>query len=256
LIVLGQMPTSHVVAMLTASPPQRAAAVLLSMPGDRIDHLLAAMGGRLIARMLIAAEPAKRSALLTHLDDARLAAELALLPLVEAAGVLGALPTERASAQLDRVSTEQLGMLLDAMPSPQRRRLVDVLDPLRLADLRRVGYEKAVIESLRRTAASLQWVPDDHGANLFAGVFHRLFGISLCYVDDGTLPSRSVVAAHQVFAAEQVHGLLLVSNAQPSIEAYEMVADPRYTRTPAMVVTWDPDDNDGVLGRALVRLAG
>jgi hypothetical protein len=25
---------------------------------------------------------------------------------------------------------------------------------------------------------------------------------------------------------------------------------------PALVVTWDPDDNDGVLGRALVRSAG
>jgi hypothetical protein len=256
LIVLGQMPTSHVVAMLTASPPQRAASVLLSMPKDRIDRLLAAMGGRLIAAMLIAAEPAKRAALLAHLDDSRLAAELALLPLVEAAGVLAALPTDRANAQLDRVSTEHLGMLLEAMPSPQRRRLVDVLDPLRLADLRRVGYEKAVIESLRRTAASLQWVPDDHGANLFAGVFHRLFGVSLCYVDDGTLQSRAVAAAQQVFAAEQVHGLLLISNAEPSTEAYALMTDPRYARTPAMVVTWDPDDNHGVLGRALVRLAG
>jgi hypothetical protein len=214
------------------------------------------MGGRLIARMLIAAEPAKRAALLSHLDDARLAAELALLPLVESAGVLAALPTERANAQLDRVSSEHLGMLLEAMPSPQRRRLVDVLDPLRLADLRRVGYEKAVIESLRRTAASLQWVPDDHGANLFAGVFHRLFGVSLCYVDDGALPSRSVAAAQRVFAAEQVHGLLLISNAPPSTEAYALVTDPRYAGTPAMMVTWDADDNDGVLGRALVRLAG
>jgi len=254
--VLGQMPTSHVVAMLTASPPERAASVLLSMPKDRIDRLLAAMGGRLIAAMLIAADPAKRAALLAHLDDARLAAELALLPLVEAAGVLAAMPTDRANAQLDRVSTEHLAMLLDAMPSPQRGRLVDVIDPLRLADLRRVGYEKAVIESLRRTAASLQWVPDDHGANLLAGVFHRLFGVSLCYVDDGVLQPRSVAAAQQVFATEQVHGLLLVSNAEPSTDAYALVTDPRYARTPAMLVTWDPDDNDGVLGRALVRLAG
>jgi hypothetical protein len=65
-----------------------------------------------------------------------------------------------------------------------------------------------------------------------------------------------VATAQQVFAAEQVQGLLVVSNAPPSIEAYDLVTDPRYAGTPAMVVTWDLDDNDGVLGRALVRLAG
>ncbi|WP_199515024.1 magnesium transporter MgtE N-terminal domain-containing protein [Nucisporomicrobium flavum] len=250
------MPTQHVVAMLGNSPPQRAVGVLLSMPRDRIDALLAAMDGRLIAKLLIAADPEKRAALLSHLDDARLAAELALLPLVEAAAVMAALPAARARPQLDRVTSEHLAMLLDAMPGPQRRRLVDVLDPLRLSDLRRVAYEKRVIESLRRTAAGLQWVPGDYGSNLLAGVFHRLFGVSLCYVDCGPLQPAAVVAAHEVFAARQVHGLLIVTNAMPSVQAGELVTDPRYGGTPALVVTWDPDDNDGVLGRALVRLAG
>ncbi|MET0491547.1 MAG: hypothetical protein ABW000_00305 [Actinoplanes sp.] len=250
------MPTQHVVTMLNASPPERAVAALLSMPRDRVDKLLGAMDGRLIARMLIAAEPGKRAVLLSHLDDARLGAELALLPMVEAAAVMAALPPERARPQLERVSSEHLGMLLEAMPSPQRRQLVATLDPLRLADLRRVGYEKAVIESLRRTAAGLQWVPDDHGSNLLAGVFHRLFGVSLCYVDDGPLQSAAVVAAQQVFAAQQVHGLLVVTNVVPSVQAVELVTDPRYGGMPALVVTWDTDDNDGVLGRALVRLAG
>jgi len=250
------MPTQHVVTMLNASPPERAVAALLSMPRDRVDKLLGAMDGRLIARMLIAADPGRRAALLSHLDDARLGAELALLPMVEAAAVMAALPPERARPQLERVSSEHLGMLLDAMPSPQRRRLVDTLDPLRLVDLRRVGYEKAVIESLRRTAAGLQWVPDDHGSNLLAGVFHRLFGVSLCYVDDGPLQSAAVAAAQQVFAAQQVHGLLVVTNVVPSVQAVDLVTDPRYGGMPALVVTWDTDDNDGVLGRALVRLAG
>ncbi|PRY29627.1 magnesium transporter MgtE N-terminal domain-containing protein [Pseudosporangium ferrugineum] len=250
------MPTEHVVTMLTASPPQRAVGVLLAMPRDRIDALLAAMDGRLIAKMLIAAEPERRAALLHHLDDARLAAELALLPLVEAAAVLAALPAERARPQLERVTSENLAMLLDAMPGPQRRRLVDVLEPMRLADLRRVAYEKSVIESLRRTAAGLHWVPDDHGSNLLAGVLHRLFGVSLCYVDSGPLRSTAVVAAQRVFAGQQVHGLLIVTNAVPSVRAVELVTDPRYGGAPALVVSWDADDNDGVLARALVRLAG
>ncbi|MFI7602580.1 magnesium transporter MgtE N-terminal domain-containing protein [Actinoplanes sp. NPDC049681] len=250
------MPTGHVVTMLNASPPQRAVGVLLAMPRDRIDALLAAMDGRLIARMLIAAEPERRAALLGHLDDARLAAELALLPLTEAAAVLAALPATRARPQLDRVTSENLAMLLDAMPGPQRRRLVDVLDPLRLADLRRVAYEKKVIESLRRTAAGLHWVPDDPGSNLLAGVMHRLFGISLCYVDRGSLQSAAVAAAQRVFADQQVHGLLLVTNAAPSVQATEMLTGSDHGGTPTLVVTWDPDDNDGVLGRALVRLAG
>ncbi|AGZ38883.1 magnesium transporter MgtE N-terminal domain-containing protein [Actinoplanes friuliensis] len=250
------MPTEHLVTMLKASPPQRAVSVLLSMPKDRVDRLLAAMDGRLIARMLIAADPDRRAALLHHLDDTRLASELALLPMVEAAAVMAALPPDRARPQLERVSSEHLGMLLDAMPAPQRRRLVDVLDPVRLSDLRRVAYEKAVIESLRRTAATLQWVPDDHGSNLLAGVFHRLFGVALCYVDDGPLQSAAVVHAQQVFVAQQVHGLLIVTNAAPSVQSVEVVMDPRYGGTPALVVSWESDDNDGVLGRALVRLAG
>ena len=38
-------------------------------------------------------------------------------------------------------------------------------------------------------------------------------------------------------------------------QAVNLVTDPRYGGTPALVVTWESDDNDGVLGRALVRLA-
>ncbi|WP_143162668.1 magnesium transporter MgtE N-terminal domain-containing protein [Couchioplanes caeruleus] len=249
------MPTEHVVTMLNATPPQRAVGVLLSMPRDRIDALLGAMDGRLIAKLLIAAEPERRATLLGHLDDARLAAELALLPLVEAAAVLAALPAERARPQLDRVSSEDLAMLLDAMPGPQRRRLVEVLEPMRLAGLRRVAYDKRVVESLRRTAAGLQWVPDDRDSNLLAGVLHRLFGVALRYLDSGRLPPAAVTSAQRAFAAQQVHGLLIVTNALPSVEAEERAADPD-AGIPTLVITWDPDDNDGVLGRALVRLAG
>jgi hypothetical protein len=245
------MPTQHLVTVLDATPPERATQVLLAMPADRVERLIAAMDGRLIARMLIATDPQRRAALLAHLDDTRLAAELALLPLTEAAAVVAALPPDRVTPQLGRVSSEHLAMLLDAMPGPQRRRLVDALDSRRLADLRRVGYEKAVIESLRRTSAHLSWVPDDRGSNLFASVFHRLFGIALCYVDRGWLPATAVPAAQHVFARERVHGVLIISNAPPD----RPVPDSGSER-PALVVTWDPDDNDGVLGRALVRLAG
>jgi hypothetical protein len=254
--MLGRMPTDHVVTMLKASPPHRAVGVLLSMPKDRIDRLLAAMDGPLLAKLLLAAGPARAGTLLGHLGDARLGAELARLPLAEAAAVLAVVPTDRAGVQLREVTAENLALLLEAMPPPDRNRLTEALAPEHRVDLRRVGYERAVIESLRRTAATLRWVPRDQGTNLFAGVFHRLFGISLCYVDTGALQSGAVAAAQELFAAEQVHGLLLVSNAPPSVEASDQVLDARYARTPALVVTWDHDDNDGVLGRALVRLAG
>jgi len=169
---------------------------------------------------------------------------------------VAALPPERATAQLDRVSPEHLAVLLGAMPGPQRGRLVDAMDPLRRADLRRVGFEKSVIESLRRASVNLSWVPDDYGSNLFAGILHRLLGISLCYVDDGEMPSAAVVSAQRAFACQQVHGVLVVTNAAPSLEAVTLVHDARYAGLPALVVTWDPGDDDGVLARALVRLAG
>jgi hypothetical protein len=242
--------------MLQESSPQRAVGVLLALPRDRIDRLLAEMDGRLLARMLIAADPGRRASLLSHLDDRRLAAELALLPMAEAAGVVAALPPERATAQLDRVPAEHLAMLLGAMPDPHRRRLVGAMDPLLVADLRRVGFERSVIESLRRTSVNLSWVPDDYGSNLFAGILHRLLGISLCYVDDGEMSSAGVVSAQRAFAYRQVHGVLVVTNAAPTLEAVTLVHDPRYAGLPALVVTWDPDDDDGMLARALVRLAG
>jgi Mg/Co/Ni transporter MgtE len=254
--VLGAMPTEHVVTMLGATPPHRAVQVLLAMPADRIVRLIAAMDGRLIARLLIAADPARRATLLGFLDDTRLAAELALLPLVEAAEVMTALPPDRAGAQLDRVSSEHLSMMLDEMPGPARRRLVDVLDPMRLADLRRVTYERAVIDSLRRTSANLSWVPEDNGSNLYAALFHRVFGISLCYLDSGALPGATVAAAQHAFGQGVVHGLLVVSNAWPSPDSLHQIADQRWSMTPGALVTWNADDNDGVLGRALVRLAG
>jgi hypothetical protein len=254
--VLGSQPTAQVVAKLRASPPQRAVTVLLSMPKDRVARLLAAMDGRLIARLLLAADPDRRASLLRHLDDTRLAAELALLPMIEAASVLAALPPERARPQLDRVSTEHLGMLLDAMPASPRRRLAALLDPSRLAGLRRVAFEKAVLSSLGRTAAGLRWLPDDPGSNVLATVFRRLFGVALCYVDEGPLRSGPVRRAREVFAAHQVEGLLIVTNAIPDGPAAEFVARCPQGDLKALVATWESGDNDGVLGRALVRLAG
>jgi hypothetical protein len=251
LSVLGAMPTDHVVTMLRASPPQRAAGALLAMPKDRIDRLLAAMDGRLIARLIVATDVDRRVALLNHLDDTRLATELALLPVVEAAAVLAVLPLDRVQPQLDRGSPEHLAVLLEAVPAAQRRRLTAVLDPLRAIALRRVAYEKDVIEALRSTAASLQWVADDHGSNLLAGAFHRLFGVALRFVDTGPLPRMAVVDAYRVFAERRVHGLLIVTNAYPDDDRMTLGQDPV-----GLVVTWASGDNDGVLGRALVRLAG
>ncbi|MCA2214408.1 hypothetical protein [Jidongwangia harbinensis] len=48
-----------------------------------------------------------------------------------------------------------------------------------------------------------------------------------------------------------MHGALIISTAP----AGRAAPDPRYEE-PALVVTWVPDDNGGVLRRALVRLAG
>ncbi|WP_236718352.1 hypothetical protein [Actinoplanes sp. TFC3] len=237
--------------MLRASPPQRAAGALLAMPKDRIEHLLAVMDGRLIARMIVATDPGRRVALLRHLDDSRLAAELALLPTVEAAAVLAVLPLDRARPQLERGTPEQLALLLEAVPKAQRARLIAALDPLREAGLRRVAYEKSVIEALRQTAASLEWVFDDHGSNLLAGAFHRLFGVALRYVDAGPLPEVAVADAYRVFAGRRVHGLLIVTNAYADGERMMPNQDPG-----GLVVSWGSGDNVGVLGRALVRLAG
>jgi Mg/Co/Ni transporter MgtE len=248
--VLGPMPTGHVVTMLRASPPGRAVNALLSMPKDRIDRLLAAMDGPLIARLIIAAAPPRRAALLSHLGDERLAAELALMPLLEAGAVLAVLPADRAGAQANRINPDRLASLLDTVPENRREKLVETLEPGRRLALQRVDFEKGVIEALRRTGATLQWVPGDRGANLLAGAFQGVFGVSLWHVDGETLPVSAVFEARRVFAGIRVRGLLLVTNADPP-----MLVPPAHDGVPALVVRRNPGDNDGVLGRALVRLA-
>jgi hypothetical protein len=71
----------------------------------------------------------------------------------------------------------------------------------------------------------------------------------MCYVDGGPLPAATTAVVRQVFAGHQVDGLLIVTNAVP-------VAEPDPDGVPARSVTWEPGDNDGILGRALVKVAG
>ncbi|WP_306207394.1 magnesium transporter MgtE N-terminal domain-containing protein [Actinoplanes sp. RD1] len=248
--MLGSMPTDHVVTMLRAAPPHRAVNALLAMPRDRIERLLGAMDGRLIARLLTAADPARRAALAGHLGDARLGGELALLPPAEAAAVLAVLPDQRAVPLLGRLGADQLGEVLEAMPAAARERLEAALDPQRGPELRRVAYEKRVIETLRRTGAGLQWVPGEAGSHLLTRALHRLFGVSICHVEVPVLPVMALDAARQAFAGHGVRGLLVVTNAGAG--GHTVAAG----GAPALVVTWNPGDNDGVLGRSLVRLAG
>lgn len=246
--MLGPMPTEHVVSMLRASPPGRAVAVMLTMPRDRIDRLLAVMDGPFIARLLIAATPPRRAALLSYLDDSRLGAELALMPLVEAAALIGALPDERVRPHLNGMHPDRLVALLDAVPDARRKRLAELLDGPNLAGLQRVEFERGVIEGLRRTGASLQWVPDDPGTNLLVGAFRKRIGVALHHVDDEVVPASAVQSARWVFGGLEVDALLVVTNAAP--------VEIRAGAVPTLVVGWNPGDNDGVLGRALVRLAG
>jgi hypothetical protein len=238
--------TEHAVPRFRTAPAERGVNVLLLLPKGRIDRLLADMDGRLIARLLLAADPDRRAALLGHLGAERLSAELTLLPMVEAAAVLAALPPEWARGQLDRLSAEQLGPLLTTLTSAEQTALTALLEPQRLAELRRTAYEGAVMESLRRTNAGLQWVADGH---LLVTVFQRLFGVAMCHVELGPLPAATAERARQVFTGHPVDGLLLITNAASATA-------PLHSGVPAQAVVWSTGDNDGVLGRALVALAG
>ena len=85
----------------------------------------------------------------------------------------------------------------------------------------------------------------------------------------GSMPTEHVVAMLAVLpperawtqldlvnvASRQVEGILIISNGVPGAPAAELVAACR-GGTPALVATWESGDNGGVLGRALVRLAG
>jgi hypothetical protein len=256
LIVLGSMPIEHVVTMLKATPPDRAVAVLMSMPKDRQAKLMARLDGAIIARMIVVAEPSRQAVLLSYLDDERLSAELTKLPLDRAAHLVASLPHERAAAQLGMLHPEAAAALLNAMPSVQRLRLASNIDPRQAVELRRVAYEKAVTESLMRTAAETAQLPEPSDSTILIRVFRQVFGVAVCYVESGPLVHAAALAAVQAFDAQAVNGLLLVTDAVPTEDAITLMAEMYHNGRPSLVVTWRPDDNDGVLGRALVRLAG
>ncbi|GAA1797128.1 hypothetical protein GCM10009835_14110 [Planosporangium flavigriseum] len=50
-------------------------------------------------------------------------------------------------------------------------------------------------------------------------------------------------------------GLLIVTSAPLSGEVQEFNAEPRHARRPVEVISWNDERDDGILGRALVRVA-
>jgi hypothetical protein len=226
------------------------------MPQDRQAKLMAHIEGPLIAAMLIATDPARRATLLSYLDDTRLAAEVTALPLDRAALLIGLLPHDRAVAQLGMLAPEAASVLLNAMPTAQRLRLSEILDPRQVVELRRVAYSRAVTESLLRTAAETARVPGAPESTILIRVFRQVFGVAICYVESGPLGYPEALAAVRAFDEQAVHGLLLITDATPTAEVAGLLEELRRNGRPSLVVTWRYHDNDGVLGRALVRLAG
>lgn len=254
--MLGSMPIEHLVTMLRATPPDRALAVLMSMPRDRQARLMARVDGRLIAAMILVADPPRQAVLLSYLDDERLADELTKLPLDRAAELVAVLPEERAVAQLGMLHPESAAALLNTMPSAQRLKLGTIIDPRQAVELRRVAYERAVNESLMRTAAETAHLPEASDSTILIRVFKQVFGVAVCYVESGPLDYPAAAAAVHAFSGQAVHGLLLITGAVPTDDVLTLMAELYRNGRPALVVTWRHHDNDGVLGRALVRLAG
>jgi len=254
--VLGNMPTEQVMIVLRAMPPKQAVGVLLAMTPDRVDALLSHMDDYAVGSMLKAAEPQHCLLVLKSLAPPRVGGAMAAMPFNDAVQLLASLPEDWVMSVLDAVHPEYASALIDALPATIRAHVVEAMNPDRATTVRLVSYCNHAIQALDRYAVTLIWLADDiHGPNLVAHALNRTFGIAVRYIDDTLLTMQDVISAETAVSGHAVDATLIITNAAPLEEVVRYQTHEADRGHLVQAVTWSEGLGEGVLGRALVRLA-
>jgi hypothetical protein len=250
--MLGQMPTPQVIALLQAMPAAAAAGVLVAMPADHVEVLLAELPPAALARLLPAVEPDQRADLVAATPAGRLPAMLRALSLDDAAALLGVLDAGEAARLLGALPPEARPQLVSALPEATRRSVYAAMSTTGAGELASAVYERRAVAALARIAtvrsrpAPRAAVTDVLGSRLLVHV--RPAG-------PGPLDAEEL---HElVLAADwsELDAVLVVAEQTPTDRAAAHAGTIRACGYRLELLRWVDDRDDGLLKRALVRVA-
>jgi MgtE intracellular N domain len=250
--MIGQMPTQQVIAMLKAAKPAQAFGVLSSMPIDRITHVMTSMEPADLTAMLLALRPRQQVEFLAMIPPERRPLIFSRLSMGQFADLLPAVTPEIAAQMLADVSTAAAAELLSDMPPNAAARLVPLLP--RGSAVVQAMYEIQARESVVRAAPNVSWL-DQGSRDLAADVFGRRVQVAIRFLPETS--SMPVDVDRAVGHADwgSIAGMLIVTNLRPGEPALLQVKHQQQAGRPVELVRWLDQRDDGVLKRALVRLA-
>lgn len=253
--MLGQMPTTQVVAMLKVSGPAQAVGILTSMPADRMAALLAVMEPADLARILAAAPAVRRGELLAAVPAERIGALLRELPAPQVSELLSVVPAELAAQLLRGSPPQQAAQLLSTLPQQTRALLLDAMELDSADGLSLAVYEQEATEAVGRVSGRVSRL-DRSGRDVLAEVFGRNVHVAVRYCATEASLGSAVYNAVAEANWRRVAGLVVVTNVALPDDAVALADNARGAGRPLELVRWIDARDDGAFKRALVRIAG
>jgi hypothetical protein len=246
---------NDVVARILAADAGHAAAIVLAMPGEQTRAALAALGPREVSRLLLGARADRVPDLVGNIAADLLPAVLAQLQVVQVAGLVPLLGMEAAVRVVRSLQPAAAAELLLALPTHQRVALQGALPQPPPAQVSDGDYPRRVEEAVRRIAGRTSWL-DARAGILVTEIFGRPVQVTARDAPDTSLTSTDL---HGLVAAadwRNVSGLVVMTNGPLDYGLGAGVREARARGYLVDVVRWQDNRDDGVLKRALVRLAG
>lgn len=253
--MLPQMPIKHVVAMMLACKPADAVAILMNMTPDRFGALVDEIPPAYLGRMVIAARPGEKEALVAALPPECWRSVLSALSTAEIGQVLSTVAAEFAWRILADMSPEAAANIFAELPEGLRRLLQKSTPPDLPSGLSSAMYVRSAVETIVRTASRTAWL-DQRAGDVLAEIFGKSVHIAVRYRSGPALGDEDIVAEVRRARWEEIVGLLVVTNKAVLYTATNQAANIRRAGSPIEVIRWTNIEDNGVLKRSLVRLAG
>ncbi len=251
--MIGRMPTQQVIAMLKAARPAQALGILSAMPFDRVTHVTTSIEPADLTAMMLALPPDQQVELLTMIPAERRLLIFSRLSMRQFADLLPVVTPDIAAQMLADVSTATAAELLSDMPPNAAARLLPLLP--RGNTVVQTMYELRARESIVRAARNVSWL-DQSSCDLAADVFGRRVQVAIRFLPDPFPVHVDVDRAASHADWRTIDGMLVVTNVRPGELALLQVKHQQQAGRRLELVHWVDQRDDGLLKRALVRLAG
>lgn len=241
----------EVVNRIRAAEAGHAAAFVLGLPPQQTRDVLVALGPREVARLLLGARADRVPDLVDRIVPELLPGVLAHLDVVRAAQLISLLPMELAVRVMRSMSPAAAAELLLTLPTHQRLALQEAL-PAPQPSGGAGAYARAVEQSIGRSAERLTWLDQ---RSLIAELFGRAVQIVVWDAPDTVFTAAQLHSIAGSVDWRRVRGLLVMTNAELDSGVAGAIRDARQHGYAVDALTWLDERDDGLLKRALVRLA-